>query len=193
MMKRDSILHSTARFLYNVFSDTYDSEFEKRLMSGGGGNSMFVNAWTKPSSSFIKYRISGEAKKRLKRYRYGVETMPHGFMRHNAKTIGLRRSAGKELHGDHNPSNVKVLQLIRDKVRSYKNTSLTRQQKLSDLEKFLANVQTLDIITIEQDYTRTHKDKNFTKRQKDMLSAKERDKLLNDTWEWIAPKNRSVY
>lgn len=186
----DSMLDSTAKFLYNVFSDSYSVAFEKMLMSGGGGNSMFVNAWDKPSETFIKRRISGEAKKRLAEHGHTIGTAPHTFFRSNEKTIDKRLSAGKQLHWDHNPGNVKVLQLIRDKVRSYAETEMTLEEKIADLKEFLVGVQTLDLITIEQDHKRTHKDEVFKKKQKDMLTAEERDDLLKDTWEEYL-KNRS--
>ena len=44
---QDKILESTAKFMLNVFSGSYDERFEEMLVSGGGGNSMFVNAWQK--------------------------------------------------------------------------------------------------------------------------------------------------
>ena len=46
----EKILDSTARFMFNVFnvkSGNYCKEFDDLLMSGGGGNSMFVNCWSK--------------------------------------------------------------------------------------------------------------------------------------------------
>lgn len=189
----DHILDSTAKLLYNVFSDSYSGAFEKMLMSGGGGNSMFVNAWSKPSATFIKHRISGEAKKRLEEHGYTVGTWPRSFYRHNAKTIDKRRSAGKQVHLDHNPSNVKVLQLIRDRVRSYAEKKMTLEEKIVDLKEYLIGVQTLDLITIEQDHVRTQKDEVLKKSEKNMLTADERDALLDDTWEEIDPKNRSTY
>lgn len=179
----DNILDSTAKFLYNVFSDSYSGAFEKMLMSGGGGNSMFVNAWVKPSETFIKHRISGEAKKRLEEHGYTIDTCPPDFYQNNAKTAEKRRSAGKQLHWDHNPGNVKVLQLIRDRVRSYAEKKMTREEKIADLKEYLLGVQTVDLITIEQDDIRTYRDEVLEKREKDMLTAAERDALLKDTWE----------
>lgn len=179
----DNILDSTAKLLYNVFSDSYSDAFEKKLMSGGGGNSMFVNAWGKPSATFIKRRISGKAKKRLEEHGYTIDTCPPNFYQNNAKTIEKRRSAGKQLHWDHNPGNVKVLQLIRDRVRSYADKKMTPEEKIADLKEYLVGVQTLDLVTIEQDHIRTYRDEILGKKEKDMLTADERDALLKDTWE----------
>ena len=184
---QDKILESTAKFMLNVFSGSYDERFEEMLVSGGGGNSMFVNAWQKPSKEFIKARISSNAQKRLIEHGYTLETMPHVFLCHNAKGAEKRKAAGKYLHMDHNPGNVKVLHLIRERVRSYQNRNWSYDQQLSDLKEFIKGVQTLDIITVEQDDIRTLKDGKLTKKQKDMLSAKDRDDLLGDTWEDLGP------
>jgi hypothetical protein len=196
-MSYNDILDSTARFLYNIFSDKYCDSLEKMLASGGGGNSMFVNAWVKPSALFIKARISTAAVKRLEQHGYSLQQfldgkVPHQFLHDNAKTIAKRHENGKELHGDHNPGNVKVLHLIRDRVRSYKKTIMVKQ-KINDLKKYIAKIQTLDFITIEQDFVRTHKDKQHTKSEKDMMTAEQRDMLLNDTWQQIDLKNKAVY
>lgn len=179
---KEEILESTAKFFYNVFKEKYDEIFEKMLTSGGGGNSMFVNAWVKPSAYFIRKRISGEALKRIAEKGHTLETIPHVFIRHNAKGQVNRRLAGKELHEDHNPGNVKVLSMIKDKVRSYAYSSMTYDQKIKDLMEYMSGIQTLDIITIEQDDIRTYKDTSMNKSHKNTLGAKERDLLLNDTW-----------
>ena len=181
------LLESTAKLMLHVFSADYDARFEEMLVSGGGGNSMFVNAWQKPSKEFIKTRISSQAKKRLADHGYTLETMPHKFLCNNAKGVENRKRAGKELHMDHNPGNVTVLHLIRDRVRSYKNKGWSYEQQLADLKEFIRNVQTLDIITVEQDDVRTLKDDKFTKKQKDMMSSKERDELLGDDFEELGP------
>lgn len=183
----EEILESTAKLMLGVFSEDYDNRFEEMLVSGGGGNSMFVNAWQKPSKEFIKARISAQAKKRLADHGYTLETMPHKFLCHNAKGAQKRKANGKELHMDHNPGNVKVLHLIRDRVRSYKNKGWSYEQQLADLKEFIRGVQTLDIITVEQDDIRTLKDDKFTKKQKDMMSSKERDELLDDDFEELGP------
>ncbi len=187
-VNREQILESTAKFMLNVFSDTYDERFEEMLVSGGGGNSMFVNAWQKPSKEFVKTRISSEALARLAEHGYTVDDIPHRFLCHNAKGAEKRKAAGKELHMDHNPGNVKVLSLIRERVRGYDDTELTEDAKMADLQHFIENVQTLDIITVEQDDQRTKKDAVHTKKEKDMMTAKERDDLLGDTWEDLGPE-----
>lgn len=187
VVNSEEILESTAKLMLRVFSEDYDARFEEMLVSGGGGNSMFVNVWQKPSKEFIKNRISSQAKKRLADYGYTLETMPHGFLCNNAKGAQKRKANGKELHMDHNPGNVTVLHLIRDRVRAYKNKKGSYEQQLADLKEFIRNVQTLDIITVEQDDIRTLKDDRFTKKQKDMMSSKERDELLGDDFEELGP------
>jgi hypothetical protein len=196
--KQEAILRSTAKFFYNVFSDKYDDWFENKLVSGGGGNSMFVNAWVHPSAKFIRYRISSEAIKRLEEHNYSLEKfvkgkVPKSFISNNAKGAANRIKAGKHIHGDHNPGNVKVLNLIRDEVRSYKRGPFCKRKNVAELMKFISNLQTLDIITVEQDDKRTYADDAMPKSEKDMLSASERDALLDDTWKPIDPKNKSVY
>ena len=63
LVNSEEILESTAKLMLSVFSEDYDNRFEEMLVSGGGGNSMFVNAWQKPSKEFIRVRISSQAKK----------------------------------------------------------------------------------------------------------------------------------
>lgn len=178
----EQILTDTAKLFLQVFSQNYCGEFERMLVAGGGGNSMFVNAWSKPSKKFVRCRISSQARLRLQKCGHNninnVQDIPHSFLHNNAKKIETRRRAGKELHMDHNPSNVFVLRSIRDRVCSYP-PNCAYDDKLNDLVEFIRNIQTLDIITIEQDEvrTRTHNVEN--------MSAQERDRLLNDTFEDI--------
>jgi hypothetical protein len=182
-MEKEKIIESTAKLFLNVFSDKYDPWFENQLVTGGGGNSMFVNAWAKPSAKFIRIRISNEAEKRLADYGYtSLSDIPKNFLRHNAKGTEKRREAGKELHADHNPGNVKVLHLIRDRVSSY-GKFMSEKKKLEDLKAFIREIQTLDIITIEQDDIRTFADSEMTKSEKNMLTREERDILLHDSFE----------
>ena len=181
----DDILDSTARFMFNVFnskSGNYCKGFDELLMSGGGGNSMFVNCWTKPSGYFIKVRISGKKEKKLFEFGYDdINSAPHEFKHNNAKGAEKRIKNGKHLHLDHNPGNVKVLQLIREKCRSY-DTNLEYEEIIKDLKNYLKNIQTLDWITVEQDDKRTYGDPQHTKSEKNMMPHDERDALLNDTW-----------
>ena len=183
------MLDSTARFMFNVFntkSGNYSEEFESLLMSGGGGNSMFVNCWSKPSYFFIKKRISGEAQRILREHGYEtIDDAPHSFKHNNAKGAEKRIVKGKYLHLDHNPGNVKVLELIRDKCRSYDLDMISYEEIISEIKAFLSTIQTLDCITVEQDDVRTYGDDNYSKTEKDKMSHDERDNLLDDTWEYL--------
>ena len=185
----EKILDSTARFMFNVFNPTsgnYCKEFDDLLIKGGGGNSMFVNCWSKPSSYFIKKRLSGEAKARLKENGYkSLDDAPHKFKHNNAKGAENRKKEGKELHLDHSPGNVKVLELIKEKCKQYDPEKMTYDKIIDDLKKYLLTIQTLDWITVEQDDIRTYKDKKYTKKQKDKMNHEERDALLNDKWEYL--------
>lgn len=185
----EKMLDSTARFMFNVFnpqSGNYCKEFDDLLIKGGGGNSMFVNCWTKPSSYFIKKRLSGEARNRLREHHYNsLDEAPHKFKHNNAKGAENRKREGKELHLDHSPGNVKVLELIKEKCKQYDLKKMTYDYIIQDLKQYLRVVQTLDWITVEQDDIRTYKDENYTKKQKDKMNHEERDALLNDTWEYL--------
>ena len=185
----EKILDSTARFMFNVFnskSGNYCEEFDNLLMSGGGGNSMFVNCWSKPSYHFVKKRISSEAKRVLRENNYSsLDEAPHSFKCNNAKGAEKRIAKGKRLHLDHNPGNVKVLEMIRTKCREYDPDKVEYQTIINDLKEFLRNIQTLDWITVEQDDIRTYGDEIHTKPEKDMMTHDERDELLNDTWEYL--------
>lgn len=183
----ENMLDSTARFMFNVFnvkSGNYCKEFDELLLKGGGGNSMFVNCWSKPSSYFAKKRISGEASKRLKEFNYAtLNDAPSSFKHNNAKGAQKRIANGKHLHLDHNPGNVKVLELIKNRCREYDPDKTSYEDIIKDLKDYFSTIQTLDWITVEQDDIRTYKDQNYTKKQKDKMNHEERDLLLNDTWE----------
>lgn len=183
---KEDILDGTARFMFNVFnvkSGNYNKNFEELLLQGGGGNSMFVNCWAKPSYYFIKKRISGEAKKTITKLGYtSIYDVPDSYKCNNAKGAKNRKDAGKLLHLDHSPGNVKVLHLIRDKCREFDPEVETYDSIISKIKEYLETIQTLDWITVEQDDVRTYKDKNYTKKEKDMMDHDERDKILNDTW-----------
>lgn len=184
----EDILESTAKLMLRVFSENYDARFEKMLVSGGGGNSMFVNAWQKPSKEFIKARISSQEKKRLKKYKYTLDTMPDKFIHSDAKGAKNRKAAGKHLHMDHNPGNVVVLVLIKNRVKSYsRKWWWSKKRKIADLKDFIKDIQTLDFITVEQDDVRTRGDTKLKTSEKAMLSAKERDELLGDDFEELGP------
>ena len=185
----DQMLDSTARFMFNVFnkkSGNYSEEFETLLMSGGGGNSMFVNCWSKPSYYFVKKRISGEAINILHEHGYKtIDDAPHGFKHNNAKGAEKRIANGKYLHLDHNPGNVKVLELIREKCREYDLETTNYETIISEIKSYLLTIQTLDWITVEQDDVRTYGDEHHSKAEKDKMTHDEKDILLNDTWEYL--------
>ena len=185
----EKILDSTARFMFNVFnvkSGNYCKEFDDLLMSGGGGNSMFVNCWSKPSYHFVKKRLSGEARRVLTENNYSsLDEAPHSFKCNNAKGAANRIAKGKRLHLDHNPGNVKVLELIREKCRQYDPDKQSYESIISELKDYFKSIQTLDWITVEQDDVRTYADSTHTKAEKDKMTHDERDELLNDTWEYI--------
>ena len=185
----EKMLDSTARFMFNVFnlkSGNYCEEFESLLMSGGGGNSMFVNCWSKPSYYFVKKRISGEAQRILREHNYEtIDDAPHSFKHNNAKGAQKRIAKGKYLHLDHNPGNVKVLELIREKCRSYDPDKTKYETIIAEIKLFLSNIQTLDWITVEQDDIRTYGDDIHTKTEKDKMTHDERDNLLQDSWKYL--------
>lgn len=181
------MLHNLAQLLFAVFSIEYEEEFKKLLLGGGGGNSMFINTWMKPSAYFVKMRISSEAEQILKE-KYTVsdlgDKVPWTFLKSNAKGAANRIKKGKHLHIDHNPGNVKVLELIYEKIQTLKREKGTKANKIEKLKSFLKNIQYLDIITVGQDDIRTLKDKDYTrkgkkysKREKDRMTRKERDQL----------------
>lgn len=191
----EKMLDSTARFMFNVFntkSGKYCEEFDKLLIAGGGGNSMFVNCWAKPSLHFIKRRISGKAKKRLQEFGYNsIDEAPRKFKYNNAKGAQKRISKGKYLHLDHSPGNVKVLELIKSKCIEFDPDQTDYETIITAIKEYMRNIQTLDWITVEQDDVRTYGDEKYSKRQKDKMNHQERDDLLNDTWEYLseAPDN----
>lgn len=175
------MLHNLAQLLFAVFSIEYEEEFKKLLLGGGGGNSMFINTWMKPSAHFVKMRISSQAKKVLTKERYQLvdlgNKVPKSLLKNNAKGAENRRKEGKLLHIDHNPGNVKVLELIYEKIQLLKNEKGTESDKIEKLKSFLKNIQYLDIITVEQDDIRTKKDPKYSKKEKDRMTRKERDLL----------------
>ena len=184
--KKD-MLDGTARFMYNVFnkdSGNYNQAFEELLLSGGGGNSMFVNCWAKPSGSVVKTRLSTKAKEKIAELGYAtIYEVPHENKHNNAKGAANRIEAKKYFHLDHNPGNVKVLELIREKCRSFDTDPEKYEENITELKNFLLTVQTLDWITVEQDDVRTYGDDSHSKKEKDKMDHQQRDDLLNDIWE----------
>ncbi len=188
----ENIIDGTARLMFNVFNrktGNYSNDYDMLLMSGGGGNSLFINCWQKVSFDIDRVRISGEAKKRLIAYGFAsiedAQTRDHKFLSNNAKGAANRLAAGKNLHADHNPGNKKVLEMIKEKCRSYDPDKDDYESTISEIKEFLRTVQTIDWITVEQDDKRTYKDDKYSKKEKDMMSHDERDDLLNDTWEYL--------
>lgn len=175
------MLHNLAQLLFAVFSIEYDEEFKKLLLGGGGGNSMFINTWMKPSAHFVKMRISSKAEQILKEKGYTIdnlgENVPKSLLKNNAKGAANRIKKGKRLHIDHNPGNVKVLELIYEKIQALKSEKGTKADKIEKLKSFLKDIQYLDIITVEQDDIRTLRDKKHTKKEKDRMTRQERDQL----------------
>ena len=185
----EDMLDGTARFMFNVFntkSGNYNENFEELLLQGGGGNSMFVNCWAKPSSFFVRKRISGKAKETIANLGFAsINDVPPEYKYNNAKGAENRKTVGKLLHLDHSPGNVKVLHLIRDKCREFNPDTDNYDMIIRTLKEYFKTIQTLDWITIEQDDIRTYKTDSDgpSKKEKDMMSHEERDNLLNDIWE----------
>ena len=199
MRKRKSIeinkwIKNTALLFYQIFSADYNDEaFIKKLLSGGGGNSTLCATWMQLVSVFIKYRISENAYHLLlekvtdedkNKIRLENDTVfvskkiyknYHTFFFHNAKGAENRTNAGKFFHFDHNPSNKKVLELLCDKIKLHKN----EEGFLEELTEYVKSVQTLDLITVQEDDIRTNADR---KSLNGPLSSQERDNLLNTTF-----------
>ena len=113
------------------------------------------------------------------------ENVPKSLIKNNAKGAANRIKKGKRLHIDHNPGNVLVLELICDKVQKLKQAKGTKTEKIKKLEAFLKDIQYLDIITVEQDDIRTLADNNYSKKDKDKMTLKQRDKLTSDKFECL--------
>ena len=184
-------VRSTTLLFYQIFSVDYEDEmFIKKLLSGGGGNSTLCATWMQLVQFFIKHRISTSAynllleklddedrnmvrldnntvyinKKVYKKY--------HCMFANNAKGADNRKSVGKFFHFDHNPSNKKVLKLLCDKIKLHKD----EEGFFEELTRYVNSVQTLDLITVEEDDIRTFSDRRNINGP---LSSDERDRLLN--------------
>ena len=188
----ENILDGTARLMFNVFNrktGVYNNDYDMLMMSGGGGNSLFINCWQQASFYIDRVRISGDAQKRLKAYGYSsiedAENRNSSFLHNNAKGAEKRRAAGKHLHADHNPGNKKVIEMIKQKCRSYNPDTDDYEKTISEIKEYLRTVQTIDWITVEQDDVRTYKDTKHTKKEKDLMTHEQRDELLHDTWKYL--------
>lgn len=89
----------------------------------------------------------------------------------NAKWAENRTKAGKFFHFDHNPSNKKVLELLNERIKLHKNSD----GFLEELTEYIKTIQTIDLITVYEDDTRTSKDLDS---RESPLSSEERDRLL---------------
>ena len=178
-------IRDTAKIFYQIFAVDYeDAEFIKKLLTGGGGNSTLCSTWTHLSDDFIKRRISKSAFERLInmidvnerkmiKKENNIITIPqcifdnyHGAFYNNAKGADNRKKNGKYFHFDHNPSNKQVLITL----YNYKND-------YNKLVKEIHTIQTVDLITVEQDDIRTNADR-LAKSEK--LTGKQRDELIQD-------------
>lgn len=188
----DEWINDTALLFYQIFSVDYgDVNFNAKLMAGGGGNSTLCSTWTQLSDDFLNYRISKKAYKLLlnliseedKKSIIKTEkdiTIPkkiiydkyRGLFFNNAKGVVNRKNSGKYFHFDHNPSNKKVLSLLKSKVKEKKDNP----DFLNELTDYVKNVQTVDLITVEEDEIRTNAD---LKLKDNKMDALERDILIN--------------
>lgn len=168
----NDILDFLSCIFYSLYSKKYGAFLEKEIIRGGGGNSPICPIQINLSKYFVKTRISSKAKKILDSNPDLNLNKRSALFSSNQKSVEKRKKLGQLLHRDHNPSNNYVLRKIRDEVRSYNN--LTVEEGISKLKEFIKTIQTIDIITVEQDEIRNkHND----------ISAKERDGLINDTFE----------
>ena len=190
----DKWIKNTALLFYQIFSVGYEAEaFINKLLSGGGGNSTLCATWMQLVKVFIKRRISKPAyhlllekvtdedknKIRLECDTVFISKKIHAkylaFFFNNAKGAENRINAGKFFHFDHNPSNKKVLELLCDKIKSHKNEA----GFLEKLTEYVKSVQTLDLITVQEDDIRTNADRQSPNGP---LSSQERDDLLKTTF-----------
>ncbi|MGM9848510.1 MAG: hypothetical protein ACI312_02030 [Bacilli bacterium] len=182
-------IKDVALFFYQIFSVEYENkEFVKRLLMGGGGNSTLCSTWTHLSDDFIEYRISKKAYNLLlekvesndKKYivkngdtisipKFIIEKKYHQMFFNNAKGAENRKLKSKYFHFDHNPSNRKVLLKIKGKIEEHDYSD----EYLEELSQYIKQIQTVDLITVEEDDIRTYADQNL----KEKLDAHERDLL----------------
>lgn len=188
----DEWINDTALLFYQIFSVDYeDAKFNAKLMAGGGGNSTLCSTWTQLSEVFLNYRISKRAYKLLLNLiskedkkliiknekeitisKKIIYDKYRGLFFNNAKGVVNRKNNGKYFHFDHNPSNKKVLSLLKSKVKEEKDNP----NFLVELTNYVKHVQTVDLITVEEDDKRTSAD---LKLKNDKMDAFERDKLIN--------------
>lgn len=183
-------IEDTALFYFKIFSGSYGDNFLKKLLKGGGGNSTLCASWYQLSPVFVPKRVSGSAVKLLKEKSFDVFedgtivrlkkkelNNKHLLFYHNAKGAQNRINIGKLFHFDHNPSNKKILSLLNDRIKDFMESQVSEQEILLDLSEYLKTIQTVDLITVEQDEIRTKAD-----RADYPLTNIERDALLGDIW-----------
>ena len=186
---KDEWIDATALLFYQIFSVDYkDEKFENKLLQGGGGNSTLCSTWVQLSDCFIGYRISKGAyellislikrpdrdlitkeensvivsKIILKKYNYLFSS--------NAKGAENRKKNGQYFHFDHNPSNKKVLMLLKNKIKDNKD----KEGFLKSLSSYIKKIQTVDLIMVEEDDLRTQADLKL----QDKLDSSKRDEMI---------------
>lgn len=190
--EKQSWINDTALFYFQIFSRNYGEKFLKKLLKGGGGNSTLCASWYQLSPVFVSQRVSDTALKLLIEKSISITKDPdkrtvvikkseidkhRGMFYNNAKGADNRKSAGKFFHFDHNPSNKKILSLLNDQIREFLDSKITEDAILEQLGNYLESIQSVDLITVEQDQIRTSADL-----QDAPLTKEERDKILHDEW-----------
>lgn len=190
MTDKEKWIEDTALFYFRIFSGDYGDKFLKKLLKGGGGNSTLCASWYELSPVFVPYRISRSALNLLKENSFDVIEVGntvrlnkkdlknrHLLFYNNAKGSENRINIGKLFHFDHNPSNKKILALLNDRIKNYMESQVSEREILVDLSEYLKTIQTVDLITVQQDEIRT-----TTDRLDKPLTNLERDSLLGDNW-----------
>lgn len=183
-------IEDTALFYFRIFSGNYGEDFLNKLLKGGGGNSTLCASWYQLSPVFVPQRISGAALTSLREKSFDIIEEGniirvkksqiqenHIMFYHNAKGAQKRIIAGKYFHFDHNPSNKKILSLLNDRIKGFMESQVSEQDILLDLSEYLKTIQTVDLITVEQDEIRTSADRDDLP-----LTNAQRDALINDAW-----------
>ena len=184
-------IKDTALLFYQIFSVDYEDErFENKLLQGGGGNSTLCSTWNQLSDSFIKYRISkraydllisiiNDSDRDMITKQDNCVTIPYNFIfkkysylfSSNAKGAVKRKKNGQYFHFDHNPSNKKVLKLLKSKIKENKD----KEDFLKILTKYIRKIQTVDLITVEEDDIRTQADLKLEEK----MDSFERDRIID--------------
>lgn len=190
MNKTQKWIEDTALFYFRIFSGNYGEDFLNKLLKGGGGNSTLCASWYQLSPVFVPQRISGAALSLLREKSFDIIEKGnkirlkksqvkenHVMFYNNAKGAQKRIIAGKYFHFDHNPSNKKILSLLNERIKGFMESQVSEQDILLDLSEYLKTIQTVDLITVEQDEIRTSADRDDLP-----LTNAQRDDLINDTW-----------